>query len=91
MPMHIGATLGLIVGGIATAIRTHRAYVDSAANMEVVADTFQSCFSGYSWRSTDAWKVERMVFTIPAAVGGGMTWVAIKTGYNSWTPKGANL
>ena len=91
MPMHIGATLGLLVGGLATAMKTHKAYKDSGGDMDVTVDTFQGCFSGYSWRSDNAWAMRRMVFTIPAAVGGGVTYVAIKTNYNSWTPTGANL
>lgn len=86
MAMHLGATLGLAVGGIATALRTIHAWKE---NWDV-ADTFQSCFTGYSWCHQD-WKAERMVFTIPVAAGGAATWAAIKTGYNSWTPKGVNV
>lgn len=86
MSGHILATGGLIVGGLLTAAKTYHAWKE---NWDV-ADTFQSCFSGYSFHFED-FKAERMVFTIPVVIGGIGTYAAIKTGYNDWTPKGANL
>ena len=86
MPTHWGATLGLLTGGILTAKQTIKAWREGWD----VADTFQSCFTGWSLVKGD-FDMSRMVFTIPAAVGGAATWVAIKTGYNAWTPKGANI
>jgi len=86
MPTHWGATGGLLVGGILTLWKTIHAYREGWD----VADTFQSCFTGWSFVKED-FDMSRMVFTIPAAVGGAATWVAIKTGYNAWTPTGANI
>lgn len=86
MPMHILATGGLIVGGLLTAAKTYHAWKEGWD----VPDTFQSCFTGYSWVHED-FKAERAVFTIPVVVGGVGTKLAIWTGYNQWTPKGTNL
>lgn len=87
MPTHWGATLGLFVGAIATAKKTYDAWKEGRD----VVNVFQGCFTGYSWYGEGSWDPRRMVFTIPAAVGGVATYVAIKTGYNSWTPTGANV
>ncbi len=86
MPMHLGATLGLVVGGVLTAAKTIHAWREGWD----VADTFQSCFTSYSFVHED-FKVERAVFTIPVVIGGVATKTAIWTGYNGWTPKGANI
>ena len=55
-----------------------------------VGDTFQSCFSGYSFEHDD-WDASRMVGSIPMVVGGVTTLVAVKSGFNRWTPKGVNM
>jgi len=86
MPTHWGATGGLIVGALLTAVKTIHAWREGWD----VPDTFQSCFTGWSFVHDD-WEASRMVFSIPVAVGGAVTWVAIKSGYNSWTPKGVNV
>lgn len=86
MATHWGATLGLGTGLVLTLKRTYDAY---KAGWDV-ADTFQSCFTSYSYQHKD-WDISRAVFTVPAAVGGTATFVAVKTGYNSWTPKGVNI
>ena len=86
MVMHLGATGGLVVGGIMTALKTIHAYREGWD----VPDTFQSCFTGYSFVHKD-FDMARAVFTIPVTVGGAATFVAVKTGYNGWTPKGVNV
>ena len=87
MSGHIGATGGLIVGGLLTAAKTINAY---RREPDTTLDIFQSCFTGWSMDRED-WELPRMVFTVPVLIGGGITWVAKKTGYNKDTPKGWNL
>ena len=81
-----GATLGLIMGVVMTTLRTVHAW---RAGWDV-PDTFQSCFTGWSLEKED-WSARRMLFTIPVVVGGAATFIAVKTGFNRWTPKKANL
>ena len=86
MGFRIGAGIGILAGSLMTARRiidAHKAGWD-------VADTAQSCFSGYSFVKGDH-DVSRMVFTIPVAVGVAASAIASKTGANRYTPKGINI
>lgn len=81
-----GATGGLIVGCGATLYKVYHAWKEGWD----VWDVAQGCFTGYSMHWED-WDWRRAVFTIPVVGGAVATKAAIWTGYNSWTPKGANV
>ena len=81
MPMHLGTTLGLIGSAVITIQDYRRGGLHECVRS----------WTGWDWNYPDAWFPTRIRAPIPMAIGGGVTWVAKKTGYNDDTPKGVNV
>lgn len=86
MPTHWGATGGLVLGTVL--------YLKDLWNHRHDAEAFKRHavlgVIGYNVTSEE-WEPWKARFSIPVLIGGGATYVAIKTGYNDWTPTGYNV
>lgn len=81
MPLHIGATVGLI----GSAVLTIKAYREDGWF------GVKRSWTGLDSNYPGEWFPDRIEAPIPLAVGATATFVAIKTGFNGWTPKGLNV
>lgn len=86
MPMHIGTTGGLVLGGIYCVLRGLHARKEGWP----VGDTMQGCYTGYSFQKEE-FDYKRPLSTYMTVGGAAVTFVAKKTGYNQDTPNGWNL
>lgn len=85
--IRIAATIGLAVGAYALAKGIMGARSGGAMAM---ADVACGGISGYSFQRND-FDYKRMVFTIPVAVGCGVSMVGAKVGLNKYMPKHIKL
>jgi hypothetical protein len=81
MPTHWGATLGL-VGSLLLTVKAYRE--DGWFGVKRSWTGLDSNYPGEIF-----W--DRIEAPIPLVVGGGATLIAVKTGFNNWTPKGLNV